>query len=113
VVRWFHSTIASPGLVPSVKKFAPVLPLSVAANAYPCASTQSEIALSFAYCARTPGDPATTSPPFHFFGSLITYCESWFHPWLVLVFEESGKYPSICTPGTPDCGGIPAEVSPA
>lgn len=31
----------------------------------------------------------------------MTNCASCFQPWLVLVVDVSGKYPSIWTPGTP------------
>jgi hypothetical protein len=65
--------------------------LSVDANAYPWASTQSEMVTSLAYCRRVPGDPETTRPPFHFLGRRITNWASWFQPWWVLNVDESGK----------------------
>jgi hypothetical protein len=69
----------------------PVLPLSVAAKAYPCDRTKSAIARSFAYWRRVPGEPETTRPPFQWSGRRSTNCESWFHPWLVFVVDVSGK----------------------
>ncbi len=43
----------------------------------------------------------------------MTNWESWFQPWLVLVVEESGKWPSIWMPGTPRGVASPSGVSPA
>jgi hypothetical protein len=71
------------------------------------------MAKSLAYCSRTPGEPATTRPPFQRSGSRTTNCASWFQPRVVLPVEVSGKYPSIWMPGTPLGLRAPAEVSPA
>jgi hypothetical protein len=68
-----------------------VLPLSVEANPYPRATTQSLIVTSFAYCRRTPGAPETTRPPFQLSGRRMTNWASWFHPLFVLVVDVSGK----------------------
>ena len=46
---------------------------------------------SLAYCARTPGAPLTTRPPFQWSGIRMTNWLSWFQPLLVLVVEVSGK----------------------
>ena len=43
----------------------------------------------------------------------ITNWLSWFQPWLVLVVEVSGKYPSTWMPGTPLGVTVPAACRPA